>query len=132
MSEKGKGLIKKSKNTLPTPEKINKGGGGDFSFQTPPVPPRKEIEVEVISGPVKVPEPEKRRVRRLIGKRNSIKSIKVPEHVHKELNLLGNFMDQSTIYVILEELIDSYVEHKLSPRQQKQFRFMTKDEFNNK
>ena len=52
------------------------------------------------------------------------RSIKIPEHILAEINLLGSFIDESVIYKILEELLDSYVQHELTDRQQRQFQFM--------
>lgn len=52
-----------------------------------------------------------------VGKSNSTKSLKVPTLIHTEFNLLGSFMDENKAYVILQELIDSYVRNELTNRQ---------------
>ena len=133
-NEKG-GLIKKKKQpTIMQPAiPVNKGEM-DFGFSTP----AKQEEPAVVTPPPAKPvvkkeitkiEPPKPRQPLGVGKSNSTKSLKVPAVIHTEINLLGSFMDENKTYIILQELIDSYVRNELTDRQQRQFRFMV-DSFN--
>lgn len=124
-NEKG-GLIKKKKQpTIMQPAVPVKKGDMDFGFNAP----IKNEEPAVAAPPVvkkeitKV-EPPKPRQPLGVGKANSTKSLKVPAVIHTEINLLGSFMDENKTYIILQELVDSYVRNELTDRQQRQFRFM--------
>ena len=131
-NEKG-GLIKKKKPTLMQPAVPVKKGEMDFGFNAPikqeepavvtPQPTQPVVEKEVMKI-----EPAKPR-NMGVGKSNSTKSLKVPTVIHSEINLLGSFMDENKTYLILQELIDSYVKNELTDRQQRQFKFMV-DAFN--
>ena len=101
----------------------------DFGYSTPAKPNEPVAAVEMPT-PVAVEkeitkiEPAQPRKKLGVGKANSTKSLKVPTVIHSELNLLGSFMDEGKTYVILQELIDSYVRNELTDRQQRQFEFM--------
>lgn len=114
-NEKG-GLIKKKKPIMPPPAPVLKTQAEDFSFSTEPTPTPVEKEVK---QPVKEQKKSKP-----IGKKNSIKTIKVPSDLHTKINLLGPFMDENKAYAILQRLVDSYIANELSDRQQRQFEFM--------
>lgn len=102
-----------------------KKGEMDFGFSAPvqkeepavAAPPEVKKEVTKV-------EPPKPRQPLGVGKGNSTKSLKVPAVIHTELNLLGSFMDENKTYIILQELVDSYVRNELTDRQQRQFKFM--------
>lgn len=59
-----------------------------------------------------------------IGKQYSKKSLKVPSKIHTQINLLGSFMDENKSYMILQQLIDSYLANELTNHQRCQFEFM--------
>ena len=124
-NEKG-GLIKKKKKPImQAPAPVNKTQASDFSYSTPVVEQEAKkpiVQQPVAQQPAEQPEQKKRQL--TIGKQNSTKSLKVPSVVHTEINLLGSFMDESKTYVILQNLIDSYVKNELTDRQQRQFEFM--------
>ena len=116
-NEKG-GLIKKKKKPImQAPAPVIKTQDADFSYSTAPAPVEKEVK-----QPVKKHTERKRS--QTIGKKNSMKTLKVPSDVHTQVNLLGSFMDESKTYVILQRLINSYVTNELTNRQQRQFEFM--------
>lgn len=71
------------------------------------------------------PPRDKGKHKAVVGKNNSIKSIKVPALLHTQINMLGKFMDENKTYAILNELVENYVENCLTERQQKQFHFMS-------
>lgn len=141
MSEVSKGgLIKKTKkNPFERPKPVFKTEMDDFKFSqektiiNEPVTPSKVSDSD--SGiPAKVEnkiivDPPKRK-KAVVGKNNNVKSLKVPEDIHLQLNLLGNFMGNAKTYTIISNLIQSYVKNELTDRQQRQFQFMT-DAFNN-
>lgn len=143
MSEISKGgLIKKTKkNPLERPKPVFKTEMDDFKFsQEPtkinePVTPIKISDSDSDTGiPAKVEtkiivDPPKRK-KAVVGKNNNVKSLKVPEDIHLQLNLLGNFMGNAKTYTIISNLIQSYVKNELTDRQQRQFQFMT-DAFDN-
>ncbi|MBF4502321.1 hypothetical protein IRY55_13225 [Savagea sp. SN6] len=52
------------------------------------------------------------------------KSIKITKEVLDEIQLLGSFINESVIYKIIGELLDSYIQNELSERQQRQFEFI--------
>lgn len=54
------------------------------------------------------------------------KSIKITKEVLDEIQLLGSFINESVIYKIIGELLDSYIKNELSERQQRQFEFILK------
>ena len=124
-NEKG-GLIKKKKKPImQAPAPVNKTQASDFSYSPPPVEQEAKkpiVQQPVAQQPAEQPAQKKRQL--TIGKQNSTKSLKVPSVVHTEINLLGSFMDESKTYVILQNLIDSYVKNELTDRQQRQFEFM--------
>ena len=132
-NEKG-GLIKKKKKpTIMQPAVPVKKHDMDFGFKTPvqqqevlatPVEPVKTVKPIVIEKEVTKVEPATPRTKLGVGKSNSTKSLKVPTVIHTEINLLGSFMDENKTYVILQNLIDSYVKNELTDRQQRQFKFM--------
>lgn len=118
-NEKG-GLIRKKKKTImQPPAPVNKTQETDFAYKEP----AKAVEKQVVKREVIKEEPPKKS-KLSVGKKNSTKSIKVPTIVHTEINLLGSFMDENKTYVILQNLIDSYVKNELTDRQQRQFEFM--------
>lgn len=49
-----------------------------------------------------------------VGKSNSTQSLKVPTLIHSELNLPNAFMDEYKTYIILQNLIDSYVKKRVN------------------
>lgn len=133
-NEKG-GLIKKKKKHLMQPAvPVKKTQDMDFSYsesvkkEAPVVEPKlvKETEDNVAVPVRKVTKvaPSVSRTNLGISSTNTTKSIKVPTFIHSEINLLGSFMDENKAYVILQELIDSYVRNELTNRQQRQFDFM--------
>lgn len=140
MSETGnKGpLIKKKPKPMdrPKPITINTGTDNGFKFNSQPSNPVKEVEETKSSVEVpvskkqespKVVEKNKPRKKRVgvVGKDNSVKSIKVPNDIHAKIGILGKFMDENKTYAIISELIDYYKENELTDRQQKQFEYMT-------
>lgn len=88
---------------------------------------KKKEKATIIQPAVQVKKGEMR-----VGKSNSTKSLKVPTVIHSEINLLGSFMDENKTYVILQELIDSYVKNELTDRQQRQFEFIVEAFHENK
>lgn len=131
-NEKG-GLIKKKKKpTIMQPSVPVKKNDMDFGYTEPQsqenpvsVKPTAKSEATKIAPPT----PRKKLG---VGKTNSTKSLKVPTLIHSELNLLGSFMDEHKTYVILQNLIDSYVKNELTDRQQRQFDFMVEAFFEDK
>lgn len=71
------------------------------------------------------PPRESKKRKAVVGKNNSTKTLKVPSLLHTQINMLGKFMDETKTYAILNELVDNYVENRLTERQQKQFYFMS-------
>lgn len=128
-NEKG-GLIKKKKKpTIMQPAVPVKKNDMDFGYSSPvkqdePVTPIETTTPEVVEKEVTKVDPAQPRKKLGVGKTNSTKSLKVPTVIHSEINLLGSFMDEGKTYVILQELIDSYVRNELTNRQQRQFEFM--------
>lgn len=148
-NEKG-GLIKKKKPAIMQPAVPVKKSDMDFGYSAPaeasveasletPVEVPTEAVQEVVAEADKVEKPKRKRTPKKevkvikpavsrqklgVGKANSIKSLKVPGIIHTELNLLGSFMDENKTYIILQNLIDSYVKNELTNRQQRQFTFM--------
>lgn len=133
-NEKG-GLIKKKKKPIMQPAvPVKKTQDMDFSYSEPvkkevpivePVPVKAAVAdvVEPVRKVTKI-APSASRINLSVSATNSVKSIKVPTFIHSEINLLGSFMDENKTYVILQELIDSYVRNELTDRQQRQFEFM--------
>lgn len=115
-NEKG-GLIRKNKKPImQPPAPVKKTQETDFAYSEP---------AKVAKSPVPtVTKVESPKAKSNVGKKNSTKSIKVPTYVHKEINLLGSFMDENKTYAILQNLIDSYVKNELTERQHRQFKFM--------
>lgn len=133
-NEKG-GLIKKKKKPLMQPAvPVKKTQDMDFGYSEPvkkEVPavepePIKEAANSVSDSVRKTAKvaPSASRSNLSVSTANSVKSIKVPSLIHSEINLLGSFMDENKTYVILQQLIDSYVRNELTDRQQRQFEFM--------
>ncbi|ARK26410.1 hypothetical protein SporoP37_16690 (plasmid) [Sporosarcina sp. P37] len=131
-NEKG-GLIKKKKKpTIMQPSVPVKKNDMDFGYTEP-----QKQEKPAVVKPTAKPEvtkitPPTHRKKLGVGKTNSTKSLKVPTLIHSELNLLGSFMDEHKTYVILQNLIDSYVKNELTDRQQRQFDFMVEAFFEDK
>lgn len=128
-NEKGGLIRKKKKPTIMQPAVPVKKNDMDFGYSTPakqnePVTPIETANPEVAEKEITKIEPAQPRKRLGVGKTNSTKSLKVPTVIHSELNLLGSFMDEGKTYVILQNLIDSYVKNELTNRQQRQFEFM--------
>ncbi len=123
-NEKG-GLIKKKKKpTIMQPSIPVKKSDMDFGY-TKPQQQEKSSAVKPTAKPEVTKIAPSTPLKKLgVGKTNSTKSLKVPTLIHSELNLLGSFMDEHKTYVILQNLIDSYVKNELSDRQQRQFNFM--------
>ena len=119
-NEKG-GLIKKKKPIMPPPAPVLKTQAADFSYSTEPTPApvEKEVKQPVVEQPAKEQKKSKP-----IGKKNSIKTVKVPSDLHTKINALGPFMDENKAYMILQRLVDSYIANELSDRQQRQFEFL--------
>ena len=133
-NEKG-GLIKKKKKPLMQPAvPVKKTQDMDFSYsesvkkEASVVKPGPVKEATKIVKPVRKAKKAKKVApspsRTHFSTTNTAKSIKVPTFIHSEINLLGSFMDENIAYVILQELIDSYVRNELTDRQQRQFEFM--------
>lgn len=128
-NEKG-GLIKKKKKpAIMQPSVPVKKNDMDFGYteQEKPVSVKSTAKPEMTK--IAPPTPRKKLG---VGKSNSTKSLKVPTLIHSELNLLGSFMDEHKTYVILQNLIDSYVKNELTDRQQRQFDFMVEAFFEDK
>lgn len=131
-NEKG-GLIKKKKKpAIMQPSVPVKKNDMDFGYTEPqkqenPVSIKSTVKPET----TKIAPPTQRK-KLGVGKSNSTKSLKVPTLIHSELNLLGSFMDEHKTYVILQNLIDSYVKNELTDRQQRQFDFMVEAFFEDK
>jgi len=131
-NEKG-GLIKKKKKpTIMQPSVPVKKNDMDFGY-TEPKKQEKPISINPTaqSEATKIAPPTPRK-KLGVGKTNSTKSLKVPTLIHSELNLLGSFMDEHKTYVILQNLIESYVKNELTDRQQRQFNFMVEAFFEDK
>ena len=122
-NEKG-GLIKKKKPIMPPPAPVIKTQAADFSYstETTPAPVEKEVKQPIVEQPIK--EQVKPKKPDAIGKKNSTKTLKVPSKIYNQIHLLGPFIDENKVYMILQRLIDSYVANELSNRQQRQFEFM--------
>ncbi|XKH51983.1 hypothetical protein LG275_13920 (plasmid) [Chryseomicrobium palamuruense] len=138
MSETGnKGpLIKKKPKPMdrPKPVNINAGSNSGFKFNSEPSSPVIEVDKNPVSKPSNQKEDAStnkkdstaRKTRAsVVGKNDSVKSIKVPYDIHVKIGVLGKFMDENKTYAILSELIDYYQKNELTDRQQKQFEFMT-------
>lgn len=128
-NEKGDLIKKKKKPPIMKPAVPVKKYDMDFGYSTPakqvePVPPLKTPTPVVAEKEVTKIEPVTPRKKLGVGKTNSTKSLKVPTVIHSEINLLGSFMDEGKMYVILQKIIDSYVKNELTDRQQRQFKFM--------
>lgn len=131
-NEKG-GLIKKKKKpTIMQPSVPVKKNDMDFGY-TEPKKQEKPVSINPTaqSEATKIAPPTPRK-KLGVGKTNSTKSLKVPTLIHSELNLLGSFMDEHKTYVILQNLIESYVKNELTDRQQRQFNFMVEAFFEDK
>lgn len=131
-NEKG-GLIKKKKKpAIMQPSVPVKKNDMDFGY-TEPQNQEKPVSIKSTVKPetTKIAPPTPRK-KLGVGKSNSTKSLKVPTLIHSELNLLGSFMDEHKTYVILQNLIDSYVKNELTDRQQRQFDFMVEAFFEDK
>lgn len=127
--EKG-GLIKKKTPIMRPAVTVTKKQDADFGFDVPVKKETKKSATTPAVAPVKKSAQPLVSVDQLnVGTKVKTKSVKVPEIIHTELGLLGSFTDESKTYVILQKLIDSYVEHELTDRQQRQFKFMV-DAFN--
>lgn len=138
---KGALIQNKKKKKMPKPEPIQFNQLKDpFKFSPNPFPVNKEEVKEkkenVIEAPapkkqpekiiIAPPNPEERKSRKsVVGKKNAVKSIKVPAKLHTQISVLGKFMDETKTYAILDELIAHYVSTQLSDRQKKQFEYMS-------
>ena len=131
-NEKG-GLIKRNKPLMQPAVPVKKTQDSDFGYsesvkkEVPVVEPEQVIEAtNIVSEPVQkvTTMPSASGTNFGVSATNTVKSMKVPTFVHSEINLLGSFMDENKTYVILQELIDSYVRNELTDRQQRQFEFM--------
>ncbi|MBQ0138736.1 MAG: hypothetical protein KBT36_05520 [Kurthia sp.] len=123
-NEKG-GLIKKKKKpSIMQPAVPVKKSEMDFGYSAAVKPVEPAKVAPVAEATVMTIEPAQPRKKLGVGKKNSTKSLKVPTVIHSELNLLGSFMVEGKTYMILQELIDSYVKNELTDRQQRQFEFM--------
>lgn len=129
-NEKG-GLIKKKKKPLMQPAiPVKKTQDMDFSYsesvkkEAPVVKPKPTVKPVQKAKKVKKGASSASLTNLGVSTTNTAKSIKVPAFIHSEINLLGSFMDENKTYVILQELIDSYVRNELTDRQQRQFEFM--------
>ena len=121
--EKG-GLIKKKAPIMRPAVTVTKKQDADFGFDVPVKKDTKKAATTAVA-PVKKSAKSLVSVDQLnVGTKVKTKSVKVPEIIHTELGLIGSFTDESKTYVILQKLIDSYVEHELTDRQQRQFKFM--------
>ena len=131
-NQKGGFIQKKKKPAIMQPSVPVKKNDMDFSY-TEPQKQEKPATVKPTAKPetTKIAPPTPRK-KLGVGKANSTKSLKVPTLIHSELNLLGSFMDEHKTYVILQNLIDSYVKNELTDRQQRQFDFMVEAFFEDK
>lgn len=138
---KGALIQNKKKKKMPKPEPIQFNQLKDpFKFSPTPFPakkteivkndetqiptalPKKQPE-KIITSP---PNPDEKKNRKaVVGKKNAVKSIKVPAKLHTQINVLGKFMDETKTYAILDQLIAHYVSTELSDRQKKQFEYMS-------
>ena len=121
MNEKGGLIRKKKKATMRPPAPVKKTQEEDFAYSQPaeiikqqPIKTKKATKSKTKSSKPKLS----------VGKSNSTKSLKVPAIIHTEINLLGSFMDENKTYIILQKLIDSYIQNELTDRQRRQFEFM--------
>lgn len=130
MSNKKGGLIKKKENSaiIRPSVTVNKPQNEEFGFNSPS---QKIVEKKDSIKRIAATPPVKKSVQSLVpidrlsvSTTSKTKSVKIPEIIHTELGLLGSFIDESKTYVILQTLIDSFVEHELTERQQRQFKFM--------
>lgn len=120
MNEKGGLIRKKKKTTMQPPAPVKKTQEEDFAYSQ---------STEIIKQPIKTKKATKSKTtssksKLSVGKSNSTKSLKVPAIIHTEINLLGSFMDENKTYIILQKLIDSYIQNELTDRQRRQFEFM--------
>lgn len=138
-TKKGPLIQKKQKtNTLTRPKPVLVTAKDDFKFtkeepksETAVQMPIKEKEKNVIAPEIKasIVEPEKKKdvpLKRVsvVGKNNSVKSIKIPHDLHTQIGILGKFTDENKTYAIISQLVDYYVENELTDRQQRQFKSM--------
>ncbi|WP_432356023.1 hypothetical protein [Sporosarcina sp. A2] len=131
-NEKG-GLIKKKKKpTIMQPSVPVKKNDMDFGYTEPQKQEKPALVKSTEKADTTKIAPPTPRKKLGVGKTNSTKSLKVPTLIHSELNLLGSFMDEHKTYVILQNLIDSYVKNELTDRQQRQFDFMVEAFFEDK
>ena len=118
--QKSNGLIKKKKTTLKPSTPIKKIQGDDFGYsvqrQTPLLQKKEHTVQKQISNITK---------RSTLTKENG-KSIKITKEILDEIQLLGSFINESVIYKIIGELLDSYIQNELSERQKRQFEFILK------
>lgn len=138
-TKKGPLIQKKEKtNTLTRPKPVLVTAKDDFKFtkeepksETAIQVAIKEKEKNVIVPEIKthIVEPEKKNdvlLKRVsvVGKNNSVKSIKIPHALHTQIGILGKFTDENKTYAIISQLVDYYVENELTDRQQRQFKSM--------
>lgn len=57
-------------------------------------------------------------------KKGNVKSIKVSSEIHLQIKLLGMFMDEGKTSIILKKIVDSYLIHEFTDRQQQLFNSM--------
>lgn len=122
INEKG-GLIKKKKKKpiLKPAVQVKKIQNEDFGYK-----PKDNIikkDKKTVEKIAKRSEPSTKTK----TNRKKHKSIKVPEDIYNEINLLGSFMNENILYQIVQNTIDSYVKNELTDRQQRQFEFMVEE-----
>jgi len=144
-NEKG-GLIKKKKMMQPAKPVAKPDQKNAFSYkpkvESKPVKETKEAKADVVAAEPEVAQPaptvkrkstkptlEDIKANLTVGRNSVTKSIRAPEFVYEELSLLSSFVEPTKMYEIMQLMIDSYIKHELTPRQQKQYEYMLETKF---
>lgn len=142
-NEKG-ALIKKKKTLQPAKPVLKPDQKEAFGYtvKTPSTPKKDEIvvdseesvlNVELNEAAMKRKSPKKTltdlKENLSVARNAPTKTIRIPRFVYDELNFLSSFVEESKMYDILQMIIDSYVDHELTPRQKKQFEYMLEAKF---
>jgi len=120
--QKINGLIKKKNTTLKPSIPIKKIQDEDFGYSIQRSSPLLQKKEKAAKQRAQNSTSELSK-RSALTKENG-KSIKITKEVLDEIQLLGSFINESVIYKIIGELLDSYIKNELSERQQRQFEFI--------
>lgn len=141
-NEKG-ALIKKKKTLQPAKPvlKPDQQEAFGYSVKTSSTPKTEEVvestesvlKVELNEAAMKRKSPKKTltdlKENLSVARNAPTKTIRIPTFVYDELSFLSSFVEESKMYDILQMIIDSYVDHELTPRQKKQFEYMLEAKF---